>query len=210
MVQLFLLTERQPVQLDGTIFIPYYGSVYVLGMREQELSEMVNHLLTSIFEVAITVHARIISTGKGFYMFGEVGQAATPSGGGGARYVPMLKADLTLLEVMARAPLSPLANLGRVKVIKPDAQNPLVVRVNVREMVETGNTTYNLRIDANDIIYVPPTFFGHISRFFEKLFQPIGAIVRTLFGIATARASYDYLFFDEGQPFLFGGRGRRF
>jgi protein involved in polysaccharide export with SLBB domain len=200
--QLFLLTRPQPVQIDGTIFVPYIGPVYVLGMKETSLSEMMSQLLDGVFETPIRVQARIISTGKGFFMFGEVLRAA--------RYIPMVDADITLLEVIARAPVTSLANLGRVKVIKPDAQDPLVVVVNVREMIETGNTTYNLRIDDNDIIYIPPTFLGHIARFLEKLLLPITVTVRAAFGFASFYGTYDYLV--TGNPgFVLGGGGfRRF
>ncbi len=196
--QLFLLARPQPVGLDGTIFVPYIGSQYVLGLTEAALSDVISALLDGIFQAPIQLQARIVSTGKGFYMFGEVERAA--------RYVEMVKADLTLLEVMARAPVTNLANMGRVKVIKPDAQNPLVMVVNVREMIETGVTTFNVRIDDNDIIYIPPTFLGHIARFVEKLLQPIGAVVRASLGFATFRQTYDYLFYDGFFP---GGRNNR-
>ncbi len=197
--QLFLLTRPQPVQIDGTIFIPYIGPVYVLGMKETSLSEFVTALLDGVFASPIRVQARIISLGKGFFMFGEVLKAA--------RYVPLVDADLTLLEVIARAPVTDLANLGRVKVIKPDAQDPLVVVVNVREMIETGNTTYNLRIDNNDIIYIPPTWLGYIARFLEKLLLPITVTVRAMFGFATFYGTYDYL--SGGSSSVFYG-SRRF
>lgn len=200
--QLFLLGSPQAVQLDGTIFVPYVGPLYVLGMTEVELSNTVNHMLGAVFTTGVQVQARIRSVGKAFYMFGEVGE--------GARYVPMLHGDLTLLEVIARAPVSKLANLGRVQVIKPDAQNPLVVVVNVREILETGNTTYNLRIDNNDIIYIPPTFFGHVSRFLEKLLQPLNVAVNALFGAAAIQSSYDFVFESRGNPIFFGNQGRGF
>lgn len=193
--QLFLLTRPQPLQLDGTIFIPYIGPVYVLGMKETSLSEMVSQLLDGVFNTPIRVEARIISLGKGFFMFGEVQRAA--------RYIPMVDADLTLLEVIARAPVTQLANLGRVKVIKPDAQDPLVVVVNVREMIESGNTTYNLRIENNDIIYIPPTWLGYISRFLEKLLLPITVTVRAMFGFASFYGSYSY--FTTGNAGFYGG-----
>lgn len=198
--QLYLLAQPQAVGIDGTIFVPYIGSVYVLGMKEQELGAMVAQRLGGRMNMALSLQSRIISTGKGFYMFGEVERAA--------RYVPMSQGDITLLDVMAKAPITDLANLGRVKVIKPDAQDPLVVVVNVREIIETGNTTFNLRIDNQDIIYIPPTFLGHIARFVEKLLQPIGAVTRAAFGFATIRSTYDYLIYDQADAFLFRGNRR--
>jgi protein involved in polysaccharide export with SLBB domain len=198
--QLFILTQPQPIGIDGTIFVPYIGPVYVLGMKEQTLTDYISVMLDGVFAgTSIRVQARIISTGKGFYMFGEVVQAA--------RFIPMTQGDVTILDVIAKAPITDLANLGRIKVIKPDAQDPLVIVVNVREMIESGNTTYNIRIDNNDIIYIPPTFFGQIARFLEKLLQPVGAVVRAAFGFATFRSTYDFL---VGNSSFFVGGVRRF
>jgi hypothetical protein len=81
--------------------------------------------------------------------------------------------------------------------------------VNVREIVETGYTTFNLRIENQDIIYIPPTFFGHISRFFQKLLQPIASLSQVAFGASFARSSIDYLLYDEADSLLFRGRGQR-
>lgn len=197
---LYILAQPQSVQIDGTIFVPYVGPVYVLGLKEQELASLVALQLESMRAVPLKLQARIISTGKGFYMFGEVERAA--------RFVPMAQGDLTLLDVVAKAPITDLANMGRVKVIKPDAQDPLVVVVNVREILETGNTTFNLRIENQDIIYIPPTFLGHIARFFEKLLSPIGYVTRAALGFGMARSSIDYLLYDQADAMLFQGQRR--
>lgn len=198
--QLFLLLQPQPVGIDGTVYVPYVGPVYVLGKTEGELGPLITSLLEGVFAEPIPIEARIVSSGKGFYVFGEVE--------GGARWVPMPHGDLTILEVMARSTLTDLANFGSVRVIKPDAQDPLVVVVNVREIIETGNTTYNLAIDHNDIIYIPPTFLGHIARFMEKLVQPIGAVTRAAFGVAGFRATYDYLLYDQQSSLLLNSNRR--
>ena len=91
--------------------------------------------------------------------------------------------------------------MGRVRLIKPDAENPIVIEVNVREMMMTGDMTYNLPIDENDFIYIPPTWIGGFSRFIEKLLQPIGVAVQSLLGLATIKYSYDVLRGDA--PFFF-------
>ena len=90
-------------------------------------------------------------------------------------------------------------------VIRPDAENPLVVVVNFREMIVTGNTTYNLRIQENDIIYVPPTLLGHISRLLEKLLEPLAVAVNTLLGASQIAYSYDVL---RGDAYGFYGSYR--
>jgi protein involved in polysaccharide export with SLBB domain len=182
--KLVVLSQVQRVGLDGTILLPYVGPVMILGLTERELKRLVESQLTGLFNIDIRVEARIVNFGKFFYAFGEVLRKGR---------VPFLKADLTLLEAITVIGPTALANMGKVRVIKPDAQNPLVVDVNVREMIMTGNTTYNLLIEENDFIYVPPTWIGGFSRFIEKLLQPIGVAVQSLLGLATIKASYDLL-----------------
>ncbi len=192
---LFLLTTPQPVGLDGTILVPHVGPVYVLGLTEREIKNLIETQLGEIFNFPITLQPRIISLGKVIYLFGEVA---------GPNKVPLAEADMTLFEMLATVPLTPLANWGRIQHIRPDAENPMVSVINMREMVLTGNTTYNILLQDNDIIYVPPTFFGHLTRFVEKLLLPLRVVVRSLVGWATADAAYDSVVNDE--PFFFGGR----
>ena len=90
----------------------------------------------------------------------------------------------------ARTP-TPSANLGRVRVVRPDAQSPLVVEINFREMIMTGNTTYNIQLRENDIIYVPPTWLGSIGRFIEKLLSPLASVVQAAFGFARRVLAHD-------------------
>ncbi|MEO0481445.1 MAG: polysaccharide biosynthesis/export family protein [Planctomycetota bacterium] len=199
--QLFLLTQAQPVDIDGTIYVPYIGRLPVLGMKETTLSATVSEALNSVLANPVALNARIISSGKVFYAFGEIQT--------GARRFPLLQADLTILDVISRLPITPLANLGRVKVVKPDATNPLIIVVNIRDIIERGYSNYNIQVEENDIIYIPPTFFGHIARFFEKLTQPIGAVVRGALGVATTRTAIDVLTNADQGIILGGGFGGR-
>lgn len=186
--QLALLTGPQQVGIDGTIHIPYIGNVMVLGLTERELEGLVGGLLQSRFTHQIPLTARIVNLGKAFYIFGEALRKGR---------MPLLTGDMTLLEAIATVGTTPLANIGRIHVVRPDAQNPLVVEVNFREMILTGNTTYNLRIRDNDIIYIPPTFIGMITRFIEKILQPLNVVVGGMYGLASARWSYEILTDDD-------------
>ena len=192
--RLYFLTLPQQVSIDGTILVPYVGPVYVLGQTEQELSALVKGVLQPLFAFELNMQARIINRGKAFYAFGETLAKGR---------LPMVKGDLTVLEAISTIGTTQLANLGRVQVIRPDAQNPLVVNINIREMILSGNTTYNIQLYDNDIIYVPPTFFGSIARFIEKLLQPLGVAVQALFGLATIQASYRFIQDPDSQGFFF-------
>ncbi len=199
MEQLALLAQKQPIGIDGTIHVPYIGSVPVLGLTEREAASLVEAQLQPLFpRDPIALTARVDDRGKAYYVWGEAERKGR---------IPFLKADVTVIEALALSSPTQLANLGRVRLIRPDAQNPLTVEINMREMVLTGNTTYNLKLQDNDFLYVPPTFFGMLTRFVEKLLEPVAVIVRALFGVASVRASYDYLTGDTnriGNRFFFG------
>ena len=182
--RLALLTRVQLVGLDGTILLPYVGPIPVLGLTEQQLERLVESSLAGLFAEEIQLQARIVDRQKAFYAFGEVGRKGR---------LPYRKADFTLFEAIASLAPTRLANLGRVRLIKPDAEDPLVIDVNVREMIITGNTRYNAPVEVNDIIYVPATWIGGFARFIEKLLQPLNVAVRSMLGLARIKASYDVL-----------------
>lgn len=177
------LTVAQPIGIDGTIFVPYVGPVYALGKTESEIAALVRTQLRSALVSDVNLQARILGSNKVFYAIGETG-AKGP--------VP-LSTDMTLIDAIFRARYTPLANLGRVYLIRPDAEHPLVVDVNVREMLVTGLTTANLQIRERDILYIPPTFLGLVARLFERLLQPVRLAVGTLLGAAQIQFAYDVL-----------------
>lgn len=192
--QLQLLTAAQLVSLDGTILIPYVGPVKVLGLTERELRTLVEEQLAPMFNFEVRIQARILNVGKAFYAFGEVGSKGR---------LPMFKADLTIFEAMATIAPTNLANLGRIRLVRPDAERPRVLDFNMREMVMGGNSTYNYKMQDNDILYVPPTFFGALARFVEKLVTPLGVVTGALFSAATLRYSYEYAFNDRNDGFFY-------
>lgn len=179
-----LLSVVQPTGIDGTLLIPYIGPTYVLGLTEAELGALVTEQLQATFTFPVKIQARIVNNlGKSIYVFGEAL----------ARRVPLLKPDLTIIDLMTTIGWTRLANLGRIRVTRPDAQNPFQVEINLREMIDTGFTTYNIRLQENDFVYVPPTFFGALTRFLEKLLEPLRVVVASLFGLASVELTYDVL-----------------
>lgn len=178
------LALPQPIQIDGTIFVPYVGAVDVLGKTELEVTELVKAQLRAAGITAdLDIQARIVLSEKWFYAVGEVGRKGP---------VPM-DTDLTLFDALFTVGWSPLANLGRVQLIRPDAEHPLVIDVNFREMIVTGLTAKNIRMHERDIVYVPPTFLGLLARLLERLLQPLSLAVQSVFGLAQAQASYEVL-----------------
>jgi hypothetical protein len=81
--------------------------------------------------------------------------------------------------------------------VRADPKNPLVVTFNMRDMGLEGYSTYNINVREYDIIYVPPTFLGMISRFIEKLFAPLTSVINAIFQWTTIRYQWGVFTGDE-------------
>jgi protein involved in polysaccharide export with SLBB domain len=184
----------QPVAIDGTIFVPYVGPVYALGHTEAEIAELVRAQLRTVLVPDIDLQARIIISQKIYYAFGEVSRKG----------IQQLPTDFTLQDALFTVGWTNLANLGRVYLIRPDAEHPLVIDINFRELLMTGNTTPNFLIHERDSIYVPPTFLGTVARLLQRLLEPLSLAVRTVIGAAQVESSYRILSGENvNNPFLF-------
>lgn len=187
------LTVPQPVGIDGTIFVPFVGPMYVLGKTEAELTTYVSAALNSVLQDQIDLQARIVSGQKFFYTFGEVGMKGR---------LP-LEPDMTLVDAMYVARWTNLANLGRVYLIRPDAENPLVIDVNFRELMTSGWTTNNFQMRERDFLYVPPTFLGLIARLLQRILEPVALAVQTMLGAADIAYAADVLRGDSVYYYRF-------
>lgn len=188
------LTVAQPIAIDGTIFVPYIGPVYVLGKTEAEVAALVKAQLRTVIKPEIDLQVRLAPLPtKVFFAIGEVGLKGPRP----------LMTDMTFLNAMFAVGWTPLANLGRVYLVRPDAEHPLTIDINFREMLVSGYMTANIQIREHDILYVPPTFLGLIARLLERLLQPIGLAVRTVIGFAEAQSAFDYLQGDSDYFYRF-------
>jgi hypothetical protein len=66
--------------------------------------------------------------------------------------------DMTVFEAVTRAqPRKDSANLGRVRLIRADPRDPFECIIDLRHMIETGDSTQNVHIHDRDVIIVPAT-----------------------------------------------------
>lgn len=179
------LTLAQQVDIDGTVVLPELGAVAVAGFTRTELEAFLTEKFSPYYE-QLDIAVQIQAQGKKYFIFGEVQQE-------GDKPFP---GDLTVFEaVMSAGPLETSANLGRVRVIRADPRDPLIIYVNVQGMLRTGDSTFNVLVQENDIIYVPPTFLARIGIFVKALINPLTEVLRELSQAVRG-------------PFFYGGRGR--
>jgi protein involved in polysaccharide export with SLBB domain len=176
---------NERVGIDGTVLLPVVGAVNVAGMTRTEIEAFLMDKYSPYYDL-LDIKVRILSTsGKYYFIFGEVA--------GEGRQV--LSGDLTIWEaVMSAGPDDETANLGRVRIIRADPRDPLIVHVDIGDLIEHGDSTYNIKVKELDIIYVPPTMLAQVGYFINTLLFPVkmvlgglGDAVRTLTNISFIR-----------------------
>lgn len=166
------LTVTEVVDVDGTIVLPEVGAVHVAGMTRSELEAFLTQKFAPYFE-EVSINVKLRTTGKVYFIFGEVV----------AKGVKPFTGDLTVFEaVMAAGPDPRTANLGRVRVIRGDPVDPVILHVPLSDVIDAGDTTFNVQIRERDIIYVPPTVLASVGYFLSNLIFPITEVFRQLAG----------------------------
>lgn len=178
------------VDIDGTILLPEAGSVWVAGYTRTELESYLTQKLSPYF-VETDVKVTIRTGGKKvFFVLGEVlREGPYPYTG-----------DVTVFEAVLQAvPDRFGSNLARVRLIRADPRDPVVIPVDVAEIWESGDSTYNVQVQEYDIVYVPPTFLQSVADFVSGIFVPLVSVFREVF--------YAIFFFDD--PYFYNRRQNR-
>jgi len=179
----------QVVDIDGTILLPEAGAVYVAGFTRSELESYLTQKLSAYY-VESDVKVNIRTGGKKVYYV--MGQVRRP---GPFPYT----GDLTLFEAVTQAAPDEFgANLGRVRLIRADPRDPLVITADVTEMWSSGDSSYNVQVHEYDIIYVPPTLLQSAADLVSGVFVPITSVLRDVL--------YAIFAFDDPRFLFFRGR----
>ena len=172
------LRASERVGIDGTVLLKEIGAVNVAGMTRTEIEAFLMDRYSPYYDL-LDIKVRIQSSkGKHYFIYGEVGGKGRQVFGG----------DLTIWEAVMQAnPNDDTANLGRVRLIRADPRDPFILTVDIGQVIERGDTTFNVKVKELDIIYVPPTMLAQVGYFINTLLAPVkmvlsglGDAVRTL------------------------------
>ena len=150
------------VDIDGTVQLPELGAVHVAGLTRTEIEALLREKYSPIY-TDVDPMVAIRTENKKYFIFGEVGLEGEKK----------FEGDLTVFEAVRGAdPLLSSANLGRVRLIRADPKDPLIIYVDIEDMM-SGDSTFNVKVQELDIIFVPPTLFAQFGYFLENLVFPI-------------------------------------
>ena len=162
------------VDIDGTVLLPELGAVLVAGLTRSQIEALLMEKYSPYYDF-LDIKAQIVNNrGKKYFIFGEVA----------AQGEVAFTGDLTIFEAVTKAvPQKDSANLGRVRLIRSDPRDPLIQTIDLGDLIERGDSTFNVHVQERDIIYVPPTMLAQVGYFLDAILFPVKQVVT---GLASA------------------------
>jgi protein involved in polysaccharide export with SLBB domain len=158
------------VEIDGTVILPELGAVLVAGLTRSEIQALLMEKYSPYFEL-LDIQVKIHTTGHKYFIFGEVNFQGEVE----------FKGDLTIFEAITKAqPRKDSANLGRVRLIRADPRDPFITTVDLGDIIQRGDSTFNLHVQERDIVYVPPTMLAQLGYFLDALLFPVKQVISGL------------------------------
>ncbi|MEO6167009.1 MAG: polysaccharide biosynthesis/export family protein [Chitinophagales bacterium] len=129
------------VKEDGYIMLPMLDSVFITGYSLGDAEKLLEQKYSYYF---VNPFVRVDVTNRRAYVY---------RGRQGASVVILDKENMNLLEVLAKAGGMPsFGKADRVRILRGDLRHPAVFDVDLSSV--EGMMQANLRIEANDIIYI--------------------------------------------------------
>jgi polysaccharide biosynthesis/export protein len=194
------LKTRAIIRPDGNIFFPLLGDVYVEGLTPLEVREKIHKLLSRYLKELPEESISVMIMGfnsKKIYV---------NSYGLGIREIPFTGVITVLDAVTKSGMLVRASNKSKIMVIrgeKDSDKKPQKLVLNLNDIIKRGKTASNIVLRPNDIVYIPPTFFGRIGYLAQDILFPTQPVQNL--GSAASSAQFNSLGFG-GIPS--GGEGR--
>lgn len=180
--------EIQRVQPDGKINLRLLGEVKVAGMTAREIAAKLEVLLSPYY-VDPKVSVRIVGySSKKYYVFGQVA-AVGPRAYSGRD---------TLVDAVMTAGINFMSWTSQVKVIRPsrDGEPAKTLVIDIDRMVKTGDWQENILLEADDVVYIPPTPLAWVGLRFQELLFPVTPAIDAYTTPARAMAAQE-IYDDE-------------
>jgi polysaccharide export outer membrane protein len=160
---------KQIIAPDGTINLELLGRVYVAGMSPQEVESLLAEKLKTFYQ-DVKVRVDVEYKSQWYYVFGET----TSSG-----RKPYTGRD-TLVSALADAQMTRLSWPERIYVIKPspDPNQRHVTVLNLKDIIQRGDSSANILLEQDDIVYVPLNPLAAVGVAVQNLLAPVQPVVQ--------------------------------
>ena len=164
------LNKEVIVRPDGRISFPLINDVRAQGLTIPELDDEITSKLKDYIKYPdVSVSLKKIG-GSRIIVLGEVGSPGVYS----------IEDRKTVLEAIALAGgFTKDAVLNSVIVIKGGLEHPKAMRVNLASALRKGKLKEDIRLKAQDIVYVPKKFIANLNYFLKQFLEPISRGIYT-------------------------------
>ena len=165
---------RETISPDGKITAPLIGSIFVAGRTCEEVAQELEEMARDFYEDADVTMRVIGYRSKKIYVFGEAA-AVGPYTYDGAN---------TVLETLAKAQPTRLADASRIQILRPNKDGDLIRRmtIDLDKMIKEGDIALDAVLEEGDIIYVPANPLAAVAMVFQQLLLPIQPMASTIRG----------------------------
>jgi polysaccharide export outer membrane protein len=174
--------HREQIRPDGKITLPLLGSYFIAGKTCEEASAELQAIAKEFYDDA-DVSLRVVGyASKKIFVFGEVSLAGPyPYDGSN-----------TVLETLAIAQPTRLADPTRIHILRPGPNNTLVKRmtINLDKMVKTGDCDLDAVLEEGDIVYVPANGLATVGLALQQVLLPIQPAASTVQAPSTFDTSF--------------------
>lgn len=168
---------RQRIRPDGKVSFEAIGEIEAAGKTPGEVATILKQKAQKLyavtgeypFDVQIAVYRS-----QYYYVMGEVMYPGPKTYTG---------RDTLITAISASGPTI-LAWKGRIQVIRPSADKnvkPKIFEFNYDKAFAHGDTSKDVLLQQNDMIYVPPTVLAAIAEKIEEFIRPIGRVFQTAY-----------------------------
>ena len=164
--------HNETISPDGRIHLPLLGPIEVAGRTIDEVRAELIEKAQFYYEDA-DVNVRIVRyASKRFFVFGQV---AAP----GAYF---FDGSNTVLNTLAQAQPTHLADPSRIIVLRPNAEGEMLARmtIDLDDMIQGGDMSLNAVLQDGDIMYIPPNSMAQVGLAFQQLLLPLQPILETV------------------------------
>ena len=166
---------QETVRMDGVVTLPEVGEVYINGLSPDEITQVLQLKFEQYVNDTSGMSVRVMSTTSKRYYITGLPPRITKS-------FPFT-GDVLLIDAIERGNVDQLlVDEKRIRVLRGDPENPLVIECNYDDIQERGLTRDNILIRENDVIYLTPSVVGWLTYFVSLLLAPLEPVEDLLFG----------------------------
>jgi polysaccharide biosynthesis/export protein len=165
----------ETVRMDGVVTLPEVGEVYINGLSPDEITQVLQLKFEQYVNDTSGMSVRVMTTTSKRYYITGLPPRLTKS-------FPFT-GDVLLIDAIERGNVDQLlVDEQRIRVLRGDPENPLVIECNYEDIQERGLTRDNILIRENDVIYLTPSIVGWLTYFVSLLLAPLEPVEDLLFG----------------------------